>query len=271
MNTFRAQIYRWILDPRFLFSAFFAMCVPFFTVSFIQAINELNIDSFQKFLEVFKSGGQYNFGLFSTPSLDSLKSLNAEDLFISVLSNELLWFVVILSTARMICLEYRAGYVYYSISKGKNRKTLYLQNVGISVIMSIPLIILCFAGGVGAFIFWGGYKIHETGNVLIVVLLQIMLLIGLVACVSGIIFLVPNHKTTLLITGGVALLPVIPGYLSVLTRNRITVGTELFPIALLRSNQLGIDDLIVGELFMVVTVVIVLAVGLYIISKKRIA
>lgn len=219
--------------------------------------------------ETFKSGNTYNIGILSINRIDAINDYNSNELITGILSGSFLICIVATYISMFICSEYKNSYITVAITHGQTRFSMYNQYVMVTTIASIPISMISV---LGVFLSLAANKILIIDNITIIMntlLFQLILIVFCSVCFACVSIMLEKHRAIAICVSSVFLIPLLPGYIQILTKGTMNIESYSLLSILIHSANFDNVEMVKCIIVAVITALTLYSIGLYIFQKRN--
>lgn len=269
IRFFIASLHRALLSRKYLVHLVITFLTAFFSIHLLKAIYQTTALMPSEVFETFKSGNTYNIGILSINRIDVINDYNSNELITGILSGSFLICIVATYISMFICSEYKNSYITVAITHGQTRFSMYNQYVMVTTIASIPISMISV---LGVFLSLAANKILIIDNITIIMntlLFQLILIVFCSVCFACVSIMLEKHRAIAICVSSVFLIPLLPGYIQILTKGTINIESYSLLSILIHSANFDNVEMVKCIIVAVITALTLYSIGLYIFQKRN--
>lgn len=267
---FIACLQRALLSKKYTVHLAITFITAMFSIQLLKAIYQTTNLMPSEVFETFKSGNTYNIGVLSINRLDAFNDSNSNEILKGILSGSFLICIIAAFVSMFICSEFKNSYIKIAITHGQTRLALYNQYILISVIVSIPISIVGILGVLLSLAINRILVVDQVSDILSTILFQIIMIMICSICFACISILLEKHKAIAVCVSSVFLIPLLPGYMQILTKGRMNIEPYTLFSILIHSSNYNNVELLNGTIVAAITASILYFMSLFIFHKRNI-
>lgn len=269
LRFFIASLNRALLSKKYLIHLALTLFTAFFSIHLLKAIYQTTTLMPPEVFEAFKSGNTYNIGVLSITRLDAINDYNSNELIMGILSGSFLICIIATYISMFICSEYKNSYITVAITHGQTRFSMFNQYVIVSAIASIPISTISV---LGVFLSLAANRIlmiDNITNLMNTLLFQLILILFCSVCFACVSIMLEKHKAIAICVSSVFLIPLLPGYMQILTKGTINIESYSLLSLLIHSPNYDNIGMVKCIIVAVITALTLYSISLYIFQKRN--
>ncbi|MDE6727264.1 MAG: hypothetical protein K2J80_04910 [Oscillospiraceae bacterium] len=269
VKVFRAGAQRNFLSVTYWFKlmgvVLLAAVSPYILSVVTQAAQKLPPEA----VEAFRQGNCYNIGILTVPSLEVGIHTNFNAMALGVLSGGFAQCLAVFAATGFIAGEFSGGYFKLAIMRGEKRPILFTKYIALSVVSSLPLIVLSPVAVMASLAAGGNASSSSPADIAQTLAVQAIMLMALVVCFASIAISLDGRGGSFIGIAAVIALPLIPNYLRIFTNGKVQIK-GLFLMSRLADTASGITDSVSGDLLSAaVTAMVFFLLGMIVFLSKN--
>lgn len=271
MRFLSSGIKRSVISIKYLMNVVVIFMLSVISISLVKSIYLAASTMPEKYIEIFKIGNIYNFGVLSISDENVLYSNYCDDFIKGILSGSFFVCITSVFIPSFIVYDYKNGYTKIAIMRGMSRISLYNNYILISLISMLPLII---TGVLGLFISLFCNAINQTNDIyeiLKTLVFQVILISAVCICFAVVSIVILDPAATVINVFSIFVIPLIPGYLRPFIGEKLNIEKFLLLNQVINSGNMCSTELWYTVLIAFITVIIFYFIGLLIFNKKSFA
>lgn len=237
IKVFRSAVLRIFCSPSYWFKLlsvmFLAAVSPYILEVFAQSAAMLP----PQVTEAFRQGNGYNIGILVVPDLESNMLTRCDEILTGVISGSVVQCFAVFAVTGFIAKEFSCGYIKLAIMHGAKRSLIYAEYMGLSAVISLPLIILSPLCVYVSLAVKYHLTVEEPSVVLLTLVVQSVMLAAAAVCFAGISFSLNGKGGSVIGIGAILALPLIPNYIGIFTGGKVRIEGLLLVSRLVSSGE----------------------------------
>lgn len=266
---FIACLKRALLSKKYIVHLAITFITAMFSIQLLKAIYQTTNLMPAEVFETFKSGNTYNIGVLSINRLDAFNDSNSNEILKGILSGSFLICIIATFVSMFICSELKNSYIKIAITHGQTRLALYNQYIILSAIVSIPISIVAVLGVLLSLNINRILVVDQVSDILSTLIFQIIMIMFCSICFACISILLEKYKAIAVCVSSVFLIPLLPGYMQILTKGKISIEPYTLFSVLIHSSDYNKVELLKGTIVAVITASILYFMSLFIFHKRK--
>lgn len=269
MRFFIACLRRALFSKKYAIHLVTTFLLSLLSVKLLKAINQTTNLMPKEVFDTFKTGNTYNIGVLTVSKLDILDNHYYDEIITGVLSGSFLLCIIATFISLFVCSEFKNGYIKVAITHGQKRSSMFNQYLILSVVLSLPISAISIIGVSVSLSINKMVSYENHSHIIQILVFQTFLIIICSICFLCVSMMLEKYKSVAVCVSSVFVIPLLPGYIRILTKGKINIESySLFSI-LIHSQNYNNTEILKGVIIAIITALLLYLMGLNFFQKRN--